>query len=257
MTSSDGLGLPAFYDLFFSDPILARFFGNSQYANFGFWTPRPATPAAACDQLVDLVIGQLPEPAGRVLEVACGRGASTNRLAQFADPDSLTAINVDPAQVDAARRLFPLCHFETMDATDLTFDDETFDQVVSVEAAFHFDSRERFLREAWRTLKPGGQLVMSDLLMAAGAPLVPAANHLAGLDAYRELLHRSGFGNVRIADITAQSWKPFRRAFTRFVARDPRSMRDPRCWRSLYTLNVNSAWAVRACVLVYAERALS
>jgi len=66
-----------------------------------------------------------------------------------------------------------------------------------------------------------------------------------------------GFTNVRVEDITSRSWRPFRRAFTRFVARDPRRTRDPRAWRALYTLNVNSAWAVRACVLVYAEPELS
>ena len=55
--------------------------------------------------------------------------------------------------------------FITGDACELPFDDNSFDVVLSLESAFHYPSREKFIREVKRVLKPGGKFMLGDILI--------------------------------------------------------------------------------------------
>lgn len=100
-----------------------------------------------------------------------------------------------------------------MDAAKLGFDDSVFDSIICVEAAFHFDNREKFLREAYRVLKPEGYLVLSDILVRRWAvrwnPRIPEKNWVKDLQEYRNLYRRVGFQNVQLIDATNESWGKF------------------------------------------------
>jgi MPBQ/MSBQ methyltransferase len=200
------------YDRVMRSGDLREYYENSGYFNFGYWGGQAKSQREACDALVDQLVARTATREGRIegriLDVACGLGASTLRLERTYPPEKITAINISETQILDARARAPGCDFRLMSATALDFPDGHFDAVVCVEAAFHFDTRDTFLREAYRVLKPGGSLVLSDILFRdfvrplAEAAHVPRANLVTSIDEYRNRMSAAGYVGVDVADAT-------------------------------------------------------
>jgi len=194
--------ITAVYDQMFRSDIHEEMFNGSGFSNWGFWSADTQTAVQASEQLVDRLVAPIPHR-GAVLDVACGSGGTTARLARLFD--EVTAINASAYQVERTQARVPGCRALQMDGSALAFPDASFDAVICVEAAFHFPSRARFIAEANRVLKPGGWLALSDLLIAAPQEsfamrrlaelpptMMPYAN-LWNLPTYRDLFEVLGF----------------------------------------------------------------
>jgi MPBQ/MSBQ methyltransferase len=199
-----------------------QYYEDSGFYNFGYWDTNAKSQREASEALIDQLVGRITNKGGRILDVACGPGASTNRLTRAYPPNMITAINISEAQLAAARKRAPGCAFHLMDAAQLKFPEAQFDAVMCVEAAFHFDTRDRFLREALRVLKPGGSLVLSDMLFRGFLrPFgeygqVPRANFVPDVASYRARLEDSGFEGVDVQDATQACLSGFRRHLARW-----------------------------------------
>ena len=73
----------------------------------------------------------------------------------------VTASDVVPAMLDAARHADSAHRYELADAASLPFDAASFDLVMAYNVLMDLDDMQRALNEARRVLKPGGTLFIS------------------------------------------------------------------------------------------------
>ncbi|MGH8934951.1 MAG: methyltransferase domain-containing protein [Acidimicrobiia bacterium] len=146
------------------------------WLNLGLWEGPgdPDEAPRAVRRLVETLSARLPE-GGVIVDVGNGLGVQDPVIARVARPRLLVALNITESQLRAGRG--PLAEARARpvvgDAVRLPLADRSADGVISVEAAFHFASREAFFREVRRVLRPGGVLSMSDVT-AERAPRTPA-----------------------------------------------------------------------------------
>ena len=192
------------YDTYLYRDLHKEFSAGCEFANYGYWNTDTTTYGQACENLVRRLLSFIPDKTGTILDVGCGKGATTKFLTRFYPTEHVTGINISKKQLETARSNLPGVRFLLMDAVSLEFEDARFDAAICVEAAFHFRTREQFLREVFRVLKPGGWLVLSDLLMTQAAerdrPLHHEENYVASPAAYQDLLEEIGFAKCRVTE---------------------------------------------------------
>jgi ubiquinone/menaquinone biosynthesis C-methylase UbiE len=116
------------------------------------------------DQLVQTAALQGHE---RVLDAGCGAGHTAVALAPYAAQviavDLSSAMLVQARQLAHARGVHNVC-CEPADVEALTFPDASFDLVVSRYSAHHWPHPLRAAKEFQRVLRPGGRLLLADIV---------------------------------------------------------------------------------------------
>ncbi len=102
---------------------------------------------------------------GSVLELAAGTGIVTRRLRDALEPGcELVASDLNPPMLEVAKAKFApdeSVRFEAIDATNLAFDDRSFDVITCQFGIMFFPDKDRSYAEVHRVLRPGGAYVFN------------------------------------------------------------------------------------------------
>ena len=139
------------------------------------------------EQIIPMIVAELAS-ADRVLDVGCGEGQVSRRLA--AAKPGRTVVGVDPTQrhIDVARSRGGAVDYRLGVADALPFDDASFDAVVACLVFEHVDNLDGAIAEVSRVLAPGGTF-----LFLLNHPLLQTPN--------------SGWIDDQILDPPEQYWR--------------------------------------------------
>lgn len=253
----------------------------THWGNLGHW-PRPGMRyAQACADLADRTVAGLSlRPDTTLIDVGFGCGDQVLRWIGTYGVREVHGLNLSYSQTALAREsLVAAGHAATAErleqgsATDLyawwtrrAGAGVKAGAVVALDCAYHFaPARRVFLRQAASVLRGGGQLAMSDVVLArpdlslrqravlagmARLSRIPADNLLTA-QAYRLQVARAGFEIERFEDLTAGVFTPFGEWLERYRAALHPAIRRGIGWTKYRATAAFLRWAEAERVLRY------
>jgi len=217
---------------------------ETEWLNMGFWRNTNVFPQACTALAIKLIQAAQCKTGDRILDVGHGTGESLILLLSGLSvprPSTITGITSLPVHHLRSRervdRLLsslkdprPDVYLHLGDAVcQRTIAEHplepssnmVFDRVLALDCAYHFDTRNTFLRQALHKLAPGGRIALADIcfdprvsrsrkawLISSLFKLMPKHN-MVSIDGYVAEMEEMGYVDIQLEDITQDVFPGF------------------------------------------------
>lgn len=203
---------------------------EDQAMHFGYYDERTKSHKDSLLKMNEVLAGLASISRNdKVMDAGCGYGGSAVWLAKNKGCE-VVGLTVVPYQVKKAKEfaeknnLLNKVSFRQEDYAHTSFPDNSFTVVWGLESIVHAESKKDFVNEAYRVLKIGGRILISDCMLRENPPLSDtekliidpwlrgwAMPSLLSPNEYKNLLEGSGFKNIKIYDLTNNVKQSLRR----------------------------------------------
>jgi len=183
----------------------------------------PKTLASLMSAHEALINELRPKKGMKVLDIGSGSGETILAIAEKVGPDG-KAVGVDfsPEGIALAkerarkRRLENVSEFHQANALELPFPDNSFDAVISECVVCLIRDKQKALNEKVRVLKPGGRVIMHDVITWVSMPYAVREDPklycgciggAVSLDEYVEMMKKAGLTDIKTVDFTKDTKK--------------------------------------------------
>ena len=137
--------------------------------NFGYWDDECKTLTDANKNLCDFIINQTNIKDNKILDIGCGYGEQDfywNDKYNY----NIVALDISKKQIDYATEKATKINNDSIkfiqgSATNLTFPDKSFKNIICLESAFHYNPRNEFFKECYRVLDNNSELIIADIVL--------------------------------------------------------------------------------------------
>ena len=244
--------------------MISDFFQTSNFRHFGLWRPGIDGAYNACENLMEEILAHIGEnKEGPLLDISCGRGATTWYLQNNFSANAVTGITAEKELLPTCKQNAPSCTFLYSNLPKVKLPSNCFRYVVWVKGLQTIGDREILLSEVFRVLKPGGQVICFDLLSSVQKKVTywnrffTKNNTVRNIDEYGRLFDNTGFEQVDFIDVTSRCLPGFRRYRAQFLAlkRDTSEI-DNKTFAKMNSYFCEKESAVQACLLLSAYKPL-
>lgn len=185
-------------------------FGAAHY-NLGYAADANGDLRSCQEQLVERLIAATSiGPRAIVVDVGCGSGGAAIHIARTRHPMLTIGVDLCASNVVYARHqleqsgVASAVRFVEGDAQALPLRSGSADVLFNLESAFHYPDKERFVSECGRVVRPGGTVLIGDLVCTGRFPQVLRApgTYFWTERQYRESLQRAGLEIASLDDVS-------------------------------------------------------